>query len=250
MPVSFEIAVTPPSASMISGTVCMGSDYDNRNLDARGNTKTVIDRSLRISHARFMITPDQILREMHRWVADRRLLQKDIAAELGIAPARVNEMLKGSRRIQPNEMPILAKLFGMEEEEESNVRRIKRIGRVPAGSLRVALEETTDTVEVSAHLPKGVFALEVDGESMNNIAPLGADVIVDPNDKSLFSGDLYVIGASGGGFTFKRYLENPARLVPISSDLSHQEIRLGSEPITIIGRVVSVSIGAELLRRM
>ena len=63
----------------------MESDYDNRNLDARGNTKTVIDRSLRISHARFMITPDQILREMHRWVADRRLLQKDIAAELGIA---------------------------------------------------------------------------------------------------------------------------------------------------------------------
>lgn len=197
-----------------------------------------------------MLTSDQILEEMHRWVSGRRLLQKDIAAELGIAPARVNEMLKGSRRIQPNEMPILAKLFGMEDDEESNVRRIKRIGRVPAGSLRAALEEATDSVQVSADLPKGVFALEVDGESMNKIAPLGADVIVDPNDKSLFSGDLYVLGSAGGGFTFKRYLENPARLVPLSADPSHHEIRLGSEPITIIGRVVSVSIGADLLRRM
>lgn len=197
-----------------------------------------------------MLTSDQILEEMHRWVSGRRLLQKDIAAELGIAPARVNEMLKGSRRIQPNEMPILAKLFGMEEEEESNVRRIKRIGRVPAGSLRAALEEATDSVQVGADLPKGVFALEVDGESMNKIAPLGADVIVDPNDKSLFSGDLYVVGSACGGFTFKRYLENPARLVPLCADPSHHEIRLGGEPITIIGRVISVSIGADLLRQM
>lgn len=197
-----------------------------------------------------MVTADQILQEMHRWVSSGRLLQKDIAAELGIAPARVNEMLKGRRRVQQSEMPVLARLFGMEADPESNVRRIKRVGRVPAGSLREALQETTDTVEVSANLPKGVFALEVDGESMNKIAPFGADVIVDPADTSLFSGDLYVLGNQVGEFTFKRYLENPARLVPLSSDPSHQEIILGREQINIIGRVVSVLIGAEHLRRM
>lgn len=197
-----------------------------------------------------MLTHDQIMRELHLWVRDRRMLQKEIAAELGVAPARISEMLKGERKIQQKEMPILARLFGMEEEPDSNVRRIKRVGRVPAGSLREALHETTDSIEVPSNLPKGVFALEVDGESMNKIAPFGADVIVDPNDKALFSGDLYVLGNEAGEFTFKRYLENPARLVPLSSDPTHKEMHLGSEPINIIGRVVSVLIGAEHLRRM
>ncbi|CAN5573894.1 hypothetical protein BH10PSE14_BH10PSE14_06380 [soil metagenome] len=197
-----------------------------------------------------MLTHDQILRELHVWVEGRRILQKEVAAELGIAPARVTEMLKGDRRIQQKEMPILARLLGLEEDVESNVARIKRVGRVPAGSLREALRETTDTVEVSGNLPKGIFALQVDGESMNKIAPLGADVIVDPNDKALFSGDLYVLSNEADEFTFKRYLENPARLVPLSNDPTHKEIRLGAEPINIVGRVVSVLIGAEQLRRM
>jgi len=197
-----------------------------------------------------MVTADQILQEMHRWVSGKRLSQKEIADELGVAPARVNEMLKGKRRVQQSEMPTLARLFGMDSEADSNVRRIKRIGRVPAGSLREALQDATETVEVSANLPKGVFALEVDGESMNKIAPFGADVIVDPADTSLFSGDLYVLGNQDAEFTFKRYLENPARLVPLSSDPSHKEILLGREQINIIGRVVSVLIGAEHLRRM
>jgi len=197
-----------------------------------------------------MLTHDQILQELHAWVADRRLLQKDIAAELGVAPARISEMLKGERRIQQKEMPILARLFGMEEEPDSNVRRIKRVGRVPAGSLRQALQETTDSIEVTSSVPKGAFALEVDGESMNKIAPFGADVVINPNDKSLFSGDLYVLGNDLGDVTFKQYLENPARLVPLSSDKSHKVIHIGGEPISIVGRVVSVVIGPEQLRRM
>lgn len=197
-----------------------------------------------------MLTHDEIMRELHAWVESRRVMQKEVAVALGIAPARVTEMLKGTRRIQQHEMPVLAKLLGMEDDPGSNVRRIKRIGQVPAGSLREALKQSTDTVEVSANLPKGVFALEVDGESMNKIAPFGADVIVDPNDKALFSGDLYVLSNDTGEFTFKRYLENPSRLVPMSSDPSHQEMRLGNEPINIIGRVVSVLIGADHLRKM
>lgn len=176
--------------------------------------------------------------------------QKEIAEELGIAPPRVNEMLKGKRRIQQREMPILAKLFGMQDAEDSNVRLIKRVGRVPASSLRQALAETTDTIEVGAGVPKGSIALEVDGESMNKIAPFGCDVIVDLDDKSLFADDLYVLANDEGELTFKRYVENPARLVPLSTDPSHVEIKLGAQPIQIVGRVVSVVIGAQHLRKM
>lgn len=177
-------------------------------------------------------------------------MQKEVAQELGVPPARVSEMLKGDRKIQPREMPILARFLDMGEREDPSVRRIARIGMVPAGQLREALAEAPSTLEVPSHLPKGVFALEVDGESMNKIAPLGCDVVVDPNDTQLFSGDLYVLSNEAGEFTFKRYLPDPARLVPLSTDPSHKEIEIGSEPFNIIGRVVSVSIGAEFLRKM
>lgn len=197
-----------------------------------------------------MVTHDEILAELRRWISSGKVMQKEVAAEIGVAPARVNEMLKGTRKVQPREMPILARYFGMDEGPDPSVRKIARIGMVPAGALREALADSSSTIEVPANLPKSVFALEVDGESMNKIAPLGCDVIVDPSDKSLFSGDLYVIGNEAGEFTFKRFMQDPARLVPLSTDPSHREIEIGSEPINIIGRVVSVLIGADYLRRM
>lgn len=211
---------------------------------------SVIDAGLRNPQCQRMLTHDEVLNELRRWVDGGRMQQKEIAEELGIAPPRVNEMLKGRRRIQQREMPILARLFGMKDAGDSNVRRIKRVGRVPAGTLRQALAETTDSVEVSSSVPKGSIALEVDGESMNKIAPFGCDVIVDLDDKSLFADDLYVLSNEDGDLTFKRYMESPARLVPLSSDPSHAVIMLGSEPISIVGRVVSVIIGAQHLRKM
>ncbi len=197
-----------------------------------------------------MVTHDEILEELRLWISSRKVLQKEIADELGVAPARVSEMLKGARKIQPREMPILVRYFGMDEGPDPSVRRIARIGMVPAGGLREALADAPNSIEVPANLPKGVFALEVDGESMNKIAPMGCDVIVDPSDKKLFSGDLYVISNEAGEFTFKRFMQDPARLVPLSTDPAHKEIEIGAEPINIIGRVVSVLIGADFLRRM
>lgn len=232
---------------MMSGTVSMSYCYDIRSFGARENTMSVEDLRLPKSHDRPMITHDEIMAEMRERVAHGLLRPKDIGEALGLPSPRVSEMLKGRRRIQQDEMPKLAKLLGL--GEQTNVRKIKRIGRVPAGALREALQEAAGTLEVSANLPKGVFALEVDGESMNKIAPFGCDVIVDPNDKSLFSGDLYVL-SEGGEFTFKRFLQDPARLVPLSSDTSHVDIPLGDQPINIVGRVVSVLIGAEHLRKM
>jgi repressor LexA len=228
----------------------MLENYDNRNFGASGITKSVIDGSLRSSQGRPMVTHDEILDELRRWIASGKVRQKEVAEELGIAPARITELLKGTRRIQHREMPILTRYFGMDEGPDPSVRRIARIGMVPAGELREALAAADGRLEVPTNLPKGVFALEVDGESMNKIAPFGCDVIVDPNDKQLFSGDLYVLSNEAGEFTFKRFLQDPARLVPLSSDPSHKEISLGSEPINIIGRVVSVLIGSEHLRRM
>jgi SOS-response transcriptional repressor LexA len=196
-----------------------------------------------------MLTHDQILDELRRWIDGGKVTQKEVADELGVKPPRINEVLNGKRKIQPREMPVLAHYLDMTKTTNSTVRQIKRIGLVPAGSLREALAEATGVLDVSASLPSGVFALKVDGESMNKVAPFGADVIVDPDDKSLFAGDLYVVGDGAGDVTFKRFMQDPARLVPMSDDPSFTDIALGSQPVEIIGRVVSVALGLEHLRR-
>lgn len=228
----------------------MAKNYDIRNFGATHNTMSVIDYALRTSQCRAMVTHDELLTELRRWITSGKVRQTEVAAELGIAPPRVNEMLSGRRRIQQREMPILAHFLGMNEGPDPSVRRIARIGMVPASSLREALADTSGSIEVPSNLPRGIFALEVDGESMNKIAPLGCDVIVDPNDKQLFSGDLYVLSNEAGEFTFKRFLQDPARLVPLSTDPSHKEIAIGSEPLNIIGRVVSIMLGSDFLRKM
>ncbi|MDP1026371.1 LexA family transcriptional regulator [Sphingomonas sp. KR1UV-12] len=197
-----------------------------------------------------MVTHDELLQALRAWIAEGRGRPVDIARELGLPSSRVSEMLNGRRKIQQREMPILARMLGLDASPTSNVRKIKRIGQVPAGELRQALAETTDSVEVSSELPSGVFALEVDGESMNLVAPFGADVIVDPNDKHLFAGDFYVLSDRQGAFTFKLFAQDPARLVPLSDDPAHAVITLGAEPIDIVGRVVSVQLGAGTLRRL
>lgn len=234
----------------MSDTVFITRNYDNRKFSTSGNTMSVIDCALRTSQCRLMVTHDELLDELRRWITSGKVRQKEVADELGIAPPRVNEMLSGKRRIQQREMPILAHYLGFDEGPDPSVRRIARIGMVPASSLREALADTSGSIEVPANLPRGVFALEVDGESMNKIAPLGCDVIVDPNDKQLFSGDLYVLSNEAGEFTFKRFLQDPARLVPLSTDPAHKEIAIGSEPINIIGRVVSITLGSDFLRKM
>jgi SOS-response transcriptional repressor LexA len=197
-----------------------------------------------------MITHDELLRAMMGKVSAGELRPVDIQNALGLPSSRVSEMLKGRRRIQQDEMPVLARFLGLTGAPQSNVRKIKLIGKVPAGGLRQALDETTDTIDARADLPDEVYALEVDGESMNRIAPFGADVIVDPSDKNLFSGDMYIIGDGEGGFTFKLFKQDPARLVPLSDDPSHEVIPLGAQQIEIIGRVISVSLGAGALRRL
>lgn len=196
-----------------------------------------------------MVTHDEILAAMRAWVEQGRARPKDFADLLGIPSPRISETLGGRRRIQQAEMPKLVEYLGL-GGPTSNVRKIKRIGAVPAGDLRDAVAQSTDEIEVAADLPAGVFALEVDGESMNLVAPLGCDVIVDPADKQLFADDFYVIGDGQGGFTFKLFSQDPARLIPLSDDPSHKTIMLGAEPIDIIGRVVSVQLGAGVLRRL
>lgn len=91
---------------------------------------------------------------------------------------------------------------------------------------------------LAANLGRGDFlALQVRGDSMDRIAPDGAHIIVDRTDKILVSRAFYVFSrAAHEEATFKRWMTNPDRLEPFSTNLTHEAIFMTNPP-HVIGRV-------------
>ena len=113
------------------------------------------------------------------------------------------------------------------------------IGQVAAGNWREAVHETRRYIAAPVS-GKNVFGLEVNGDSMDQIAPAGATVLVDPDQFELHDGSLYVIMNGEGETTFKRFRASPARLEPLSSNPLHQIIPLGQAPFSVVGKVEGV----------
>src|SRR3546814_4693058 len=74
-------------------------------------------------------------------------------------------------------------------------------------------------------VPKGVFALFIDGDSIDKIAPDGATIIVDPSDKLLVDRALYLMMNGTGGATVKLFFSDPARLEPCRSEEHTSELQ-------------------------
>lgn len=88
-------------------------------------------------------------------------------------------------------------------------------------------------------LPQGKYiALRVRGDSMDRIAPDDSVIIVNLRDRELSHRRLYVF-REAGEVTFKRWMTNPERLEPWSTNPIHEPI--APTPTTrTIGRVVRI----------
>lgn len=143
-------------------------------------TISVIDSAMRFSHNAAMLSANEIREELIRQL-DRGTVQAiDVARKLGVAAARVTEMKKRTRRVQQDEMQILAELLGMVQGGNNESRRIiethkiKNLGKVAQG---VWLEESYtapdehEFVEYDRmHGDPGIedlFAVTPEGQSMN-----------------------------------------------------------------------------------
>ena len=136
----------------------------------------------------------------------------------------------------------------LELTSAGNVRTVDRpVHEVPLVSWveAGALTETVDPYAVGdaaeyipvTHQRNTLIALRVNGQSMNRIAPDGSIVIVDYADKSLISGQDYVVKIDGGA-TFKRFRSDPARLEPDSTE-AHETVFIHEET-DVVGRVIQV----------
>lgn len=134
--------------------------------------------------------------------------------------------------------------FGTGPEEEGQITpptmAVPLISWVAASSFEAMGDIPSDApVLHQIGLPRHRFlALIVRGDSMNLVAPDGSTIIVDLDDKDLVHRRLYVF-RDGGEATFKRFMTNPARLEPVSTNPAHEPIEPG-EGVRPLGRVIRV----------
>lgn len=133
--------------------------------------------------------------------------------------------------------------------EEPRIRRpvvsVPLISWVSAGRMTlgetILADATLTHIEV-ADLPDGDWAaLEVEGDSMDRLAPHGSTIIVNRADKILRHERFYVMGTEEGETTFKRYRANPDRLQPFSTNPDHETIPLTGGEL-VFGRLRRVII--------
>lgn len=170
--------------------------------------------------------------------------QVHLANALGIDPDKVSKSLtdKGTREFSPEEMAIVRQMLRQEGDipEPSDYHPIPIIGQVQAGTWTEAMQRPIGIMpSPEPFMSRKIFGLQVTGDSMNEYVEDGATVLVDPDDKALFAGRFYVVINEQGETTYKRYQENPSRLVPCSTNQAHTDIVLGGDQtFTIVGRVI------------
>ena len=172
---------------------------------------------------------------------ERGTKQVAVARLLDISTDKVSKSFKGPdvRRFTAEETQTLLRFLGMAPKEPEGLPMLPVIGLVPAGKWREAIEHPIDWIpSPAADLPSGTFVIRVEGDSMDEIAQDGANIVVNPHDKQLITRKLYIIRNSDGDVTFKQFMSDPARLVPVSSNKDHTPIIVGEDWFEIVGRVV------------
>lgn len=187
-----------------------------------------------------------------------RLKQEDIGKAIHRERSVVSKILKGTTRLQLDDVHPLATVLEVDPFEILYRVDFWKQGRMPA--IRSAAILTDIEAGQFADLPpdtpaplsnsgilvqteaETIFALRVHGDSMNNIAPSGSYIIVDYSIRSLKDKELGVFRHDGEA-TFKQYREENGErwLQPDSSNPRHVPIFPSPElEIAAIGRVIDI----------
>lgn len=180
------------------------------------------------------------------------LNQWQLAELVGVAQPTVQRWESGAREPKHSDLEKLAQALNVEvaqffagkggafiPPDAEAVVEFSLLGDVPAGSWQEAVQTSSNKVLVpAADAPPQGYALRIRGDSMDLVVPDGTVIIVDPHDLDLWPTKCYVVMNEHGETTFKRYLDNPARLAPCSSNEDHKDIPISGGGFRVLGRVV------------
>lgn len=183
--------------------------------------------------------------------------QQDLADKMETTQQTIQRYESGARDIKSSVLIKLSAvldvtisyLLGLENASIPNNSTVDvpSYGAIAAGTpIEMVEVEDTQPVPVKVHnrFPNA-FLLKVEGESMNRILPNGSYALVDPDQKEPISGKPYAVCVNGYDATIKRVvkLSNGFELTPDSTDPTFRPTvydynEPGTDPVTIIGRVV------------
>ena len=170
---------------------------------------------------------------------ERRVSQAELARVAGLpSQSAISNVFKGKRRLQIEEANTIKDFLGIVDEPE--VQWVPIIGLASAGYWQEAVHTPVRQFPV----PRGTggrrsFGVEIKGDSMNLLLPEGGWAVVDPDQRDLFTGRVYLIQNDDNEATVKRYCGDPARFEPVSDNPEYQPFTLAERPYAVIGRVVS-----------
>lgn len=124
-----------------------------------------------------------------------------------------------------------------------DIREIPLIGRVAAGEPILAAENIESTLSVdSGFVPSGdVFALEVQGDSMQKIGIMNGDIVFARHQTSAQQGDI-VVAVVDEEATVKRYYQDgpQVRLMPENDAYEPIIVYTDLTPFRIAGKIVGL----------
>ena len=174
--------------------------------------------------------------------------QAKLAKAAGTSQQQIGKLVHGEREMTALWAEKLAPLLKASPEQLvfPGLRRFRAplLSWVSAGRLsQTDGVKRTDVKKyvMLADLPKGDWiVLEVEGDSMDRVAPDGSYICVNLADQRVINDKYYVFGTAEGDATFKRYRAgNPPRLQPHSFNPDHETIFPSGE-LLVIGRVARV----------
>ena len=181
---------------------------------------------------------------------------KNVGDALSLSEWQAGRILSGKQRLRLDEVPRLATVFDVSELEilyraglwgvtQPPIVAAPVLNAVEAGAFAEINPDRPppkrDQILVAYHR-RTVFALQVDGDSMDRVAPQGSFIVVDYAWRNLHDRDLCVVRRDGEA-TFKRYREDERGpwLEPDSTNSRHSPILPDDEnPIAIIGLVIDI----------
>ena len=167
-----------------------------------------------------------------------RITQAKLAEELGLNQSAVANILSAKRGVKVHEGSYIYRRLGLDHPPE--VQFVPVIGLTSAGNWREAIVNPSGR---NVPLPSGragtrAFAIEVKGDSMDQLVQEGEYVVCDPDETQLYSDKVYLIENEEHETQIKLYRSNPARFEPMSSNDTHRTLFLGQDVVRVIGRIV------------
>ena len=186
---------------------------------------------------------------------DRERTQEHLAVAIHRERSVVSRIINGKQPLQIDEVrpfsevlevPVVEILYraGLWKAQPSVVLA-PIINSVEAGEFADTTPDEPPSAEHSIVVEypyKTVFALRIEGDSMDRMAPENSLIVVDYSEKKVKDGELFVFRREGEA-TFKRYRKDKsgAWLEPDSTNPRHTPLFPGNgEVIEVIGRVIEI----------